>query len=71
MEYRVEILGGSLRAAKPQELEDLLNEAAADRWSLCELSYKPNTSQLWVVLQRKPEGEAHRAPRRSWLSDWS
>ncbi len=71
MEYRVEILGGSVRAAKPRELEALLNQAAEDRWQLCDLSYKPNSSQMWVILQRRTEGKKTRTRRDSWLSDWA
>ena len=52
MEYRVEILGGTMRAPKPYELETLLNQVAEEGWALGELSYKPNSNQLWVILQR-------------------
>lgn len=69
MEYRVEILGGALRGAKPEELEALLNEVAEDNWLLSRLSYKPNTNQMWVILQREGEGQNLRP--RSWLADWS
>jgi hypothetical protein len=71
MEYRVEILGGTLRAAKPDELETLLNQMAEDRWALSELSYKPNTNQMWVILQREKDEGRQRPRRRSWLADWS
>ena len=71
MEYRVEILGGALRGAKPEELEALLNEVAEDNWLLSRLSYKPNTNQMWVILQREGEGQSLRPRRRSWLADWS
>ena len=71
MEYRVEILGGALRGAKPEELETLLNKVAEDDWLLRGLSYKPNTNQMWVILQREGEAEGRRPRRHSWLSDWS
>ena len=71
MEYRVEILGGALRGAKPEELEALLNEVAEDNWLLSRLSYKPNTNQMWVILQREGEGQNLRPRPRSWLADWS
>ncbi|TFH34693.1 MAG: hypothetical protein E4G99_08970 [Anaerolineales bacterium] len=71
MEFRVEILGGALRGAKPEELEALLNQVAEDGWSLGQLSFKPNTSQLWVILQRKEDGRSPRPHRRSWMADWS
>jgi hypothetical protein len=71
MEYRVEILGGALKGARPEELEALLNKVGEQDWTLCKLSYKPNTNQLWVVLQRDEKGEGARSRRRSWLADWS
>jgi hypothetical protein len=71
MEYRVEILGGALRGAKPEEFEALLNRVAEDNWTLCKLSYKPNSNQLWVILQRDVGGERPRPRRQSWLADWS
>lgn len=71
MEYRVEILGGTMRGPKPKELEALLNQAAEEDWVLYGLSYKPNTSQLWVILQRQLEGEKPRTRRKGWLADWS
>jgi hypothetical protein len=71
MEYRIEILGGSMRGAKPEDLEALLNRRAEEGWQLNELLFKTNTSQLWVVLQRESEDEKQRPKRRSWLADWS
>jgi hypothetical protein len=71
MEYRVEILGGALKGARPEELEALLNKVDEQDWTLCKLSYKPNTNQLWVVLQRDEKDEGARSRRRSWLADWS
>ncbi len=70
MEYRVEILGGTMRAPKPHELEALLNQVAEEGWMLGELSYKPNSNQLWVILQRGEPNEAG-VRRKSWLADWS
>jgi hypothetical protein len=71
MEYHIEILGGAMRGAKPEELEALLNRQAREGWTLSELVFKTNTSQLWVVLQRASEDEKQRSKRRSWLADWS
>jgi hypothetical protein len=71
MEYRVETLGGAMRGPKPEDLEGLLNQASEEGWVLSEMGYKPNSNQLWVVLQREsPEGPRRRS-RRSWLADWS
>jgi hypothetical protein len=71
MEYRVETLGGVMRGPKPEDLESLLNQASEKGWVLSKMGYKPNSSQLLVVLQREsPEG-TRRRPRRSWLADWS
>ncbi len=71
MEYRVEVIGSGLRGAKPEELESLLNQVAQHGWELVEVIFKTNTSQLWVVLQRRVEGEKSRKRSRSWMSDWS
>ena len=71
MEYRVEILGGALRGAKPEELEALLNQMGEQDWALSKLSYKPNTNQLWVVLQREERGDGSRSRRKSWFADWA
>ena len=71
MEYRVVVLGGTLRATKPEELEAFLNRVAQEGWALRETSYKPNSNQLWVILQREGEGESRPSRRRSWLADWS
>jgi hypothetical protein len=71
MEYRVITLGGSIKGAKPEELERLLNEVAEEGWALSEMGYKPNSNQLWVVLERETTGEPRRRRRKSWLADWS
>ena len=71
MEYRVEILGGALRGAKPKDLEALLNQMGEQDWVFCDLSFKPNSNQLWVILQREEKGDASRSRRQSWLTDWS
>jgi hypothetical protein len=71
MEYRVEILGGAMRGAKPKDLEALLNQVAEDDWALCRLSFKPNSNQLWVILQRELAAERSQTRRKSWLADWS
>jgi hypothetical protein len=71
MEYRIEILGGAMRGANPDELEALLNREAEEGWRLSDLLFKTNTSQLWVVLQRGSGDEKPRTRRRSWLDDWS
>ena len=39
MEYRVEILGGALRGAKPEELEALLNQMGEQDWTLSERAH--------------------------------
>lgn len=71
MEYRVEILGGTMKGPKPHELEALLNQVAEEGWTLCKLSYKPNTNQLWVILQRGALTGSTGPRKKSWLADWS
>jgi len=72
LEYRVEVLGGSLRSPKPEELEALLNRAAEDGWRLEQVLGLHNSQRLFVVLRRgRGETEQASARRRpSWAEGW-
>ncbi len=65
-DYRVETLGGSLRGTRPEELELLLNEAAAEGWEMMD-AFCPssNSNRLFVVLRREL-GIRKRKRSRGW-----
>jgi hypothetical protein len=60
----VETIGGTLRGAKPQDLEALLNEAALGGWEpTIAMPQGANSNRYLVILRR----EAKERPRdRSW-----
>ncbi len=66
--YRVEVLGGGLRGAKPDEFEYLLNEYAGQGWRLHSFCHQPNSNRMWVVFSSSGEGSGRRS-RSS--TDWS
>ena len=69
--FRVEVVGGGLRGARPEELESLLNDLAAQGWELHSLSHQPNSNKLWVVLRAaSSERKKKRSSRRGWSLDW-
>jgi len=53
LEYRVEALGNVWRGSRPQDLEDILNQAAGEGWELDQMAVHGN--QIWVVLRRAAE----------------
>jgi len=70
-EYRVEVLGGSVVSAKPEELEAMLNEAAEEGWEFMSTAPQNNSARLWVILHRALQGSRKEKPRRgSWFSEW-
>lgn len=70
-EYRVEVIGGAMMSAKPEDLEALLNEAAEDGWVFWAIAPQNNTARLWVILRRNIR-ESRDETRRSgnWFSNW-
>ena len=70
-EYRVQVIGGSMVGAKPEELEVILNEAAEDDWEFLAASPQNNSARLWVILHRDLR-ESRKEKRRSesWFSEW-
>lgn len=65
-EYTVEVLGGALRGARPEDLAELLNLAAADGWEPHNVFLRSsNGSQLMVIL-RRPVQTRSRERRWSW-----
>ncbi len=70
-EYRVEVIGGSMLSAKPEDLEAMLNKAAEDGWVFWAIAPQNNTARLWVILHREIGG-SRKESRRSgnWFSNW-
>ena len=64
-EYHVGLFGSALRAAKPEEVEAFLNEAASEGWELAQVAAMSNGNKLMVILQRKL-AERARKRRPSW-----
>lgn len=63
-EYGVEVLGGVLRGARPEDLEALLNEAAQEGWEpVSILRRSSNSSQLLIVLRRQVRGRSQERSR--------
>ena len=65
-EYRVETIGGSLRGAKPQDLEALLNEAALGDWEPTIAMPQGSNSNKYLVILRREVSERSRDRSRSW-----
>ena len=59
-EYLVEQFGSALRAAKPEEVELFLNEAALEGWELSHTASMSNI--LLVVLRRQTKARDRRRP---------
>ena len=69
--YRVEVIGGGLRGARPEQLEALLNELAGDGWRLHSIAPQPNSSRMWVVLTMRESGPGSGMKRKKgWSLNW-
>ncbi len=64
-EYQVEQFGSVFTAAKPEEVEGFLNEAAAEGWELSQVAAMSNGSKIMIILQRKFE-ERRRRKKPTW-----
>jgi 3'-phosphoadenosine 5'-phosphosulfate sulfotransferase len=64
-EYTVESLGGALRGVRPEELADLLNQAAEESWEPVDMMLRSsNSNQIMIVLRRPTQTRARRRKRR-------
>ncbi len=71
LRYRVEVIGGGLRGANPDQLEALLNELGEEGWQLHSLAHQPNSNRLWVVLSASDEAaNPGRREKTGWSLDW-
>ena len=65
-EYTVEVLGGTLKGVRPEELADLLNLAAEEEWEPVDILLRSsNGNQLMIVL-RRPIKSRSRKRKRGW-----
>jgi hypothetical protein len=51
-EYAVHPAGGALKRAKPEELTEMLNQAASEGWELMQIVPQENINTVLVVLRR-------------------
>jgi hypothetical protein len=72
MRYRVLELGGAVRGVKAEELEALLNGAAAEGWELQQVVPRESSNKFLAVFQKRREREkkATQKSAASWMSDW-
>jgi lipocalin len=63
-EYRVQSVGGILRQPKPEQLSEMLNQAALEGWELTHMVPQENSNALWLVLRRPSTSRTRR--ETSW-----
>jgi len=64
-EYTVEVLGGTLKGVRPEELADLLNLAAEEDWEPVDILLRSsNGNQIMVVLRRSLQSHSQQRKRR-------
>jgi len=66
-EYRVHSIGGVLKGAKPEQLTEVLNRAAADGWELTHMVPQENSNGLWLVLRRQTTARTRR--EAAWIRE--
>jgi hypothetical protein len=54
-EYRVVTFGSAFRGPKPVDLEEMLNETAADSWELEEIFILASPQRIVTILRRPIE----------------
>ncbi len=65
-EYSVHSVGGILRQVKPEQLTELLNQAAQEGWELVQMTAQENSNALWLVLRRPSTPETRRKTSWGW-----
>jgi hypothetical protein len=63
-EYTVQPAGGALKRAKPDELTEMLNQAASEGWELMQIMPQENINTVLLVLRRPT------APRKRREASW-
>jgi hypothetical protein len=63
-EYSVQSVGGILRQPKPEQLSEMLNQAAQEGWELTHMVPQENSNALWLVLRRPSTARTRR--ESSW-----
>ena len=63
-EYSVQSVGGILRQPKPEQLSEMLNQAAQEGWELTHVAPQENSNALWLVLRRPSTARTRR--ESSW-----
>jgi hypothetical protein len=62
----VEVLGGFWRGALPEEIEQVLTQAAEDDWEPVELAPIHNSGRLILILRRPAGNDRWPAKGRAW-----
>jgi hypothetical protein len=65
-EYTVEVLGGALRGARPEDITELLNLAAEDGWEPHNIFLRSSNGNQLMVILRRPVQTHSRERRWSW-----
>jgi hypothetical protein len=65
-EYHVEVVGSFWRGARPDDIQELLTEAAEDEWEPVELAPIQNSSRLMIVLRRPAVRDRRKVRERTW-----
>jgi len=52
-EYSVSAAGGGIKRAKPDELTEMLNQAASEGWERMQIVPQENHNQVLLVLRRR------------------
>ena len=59
-EYAVYAAGGGFKRAKPEELTQVLNQAASEGWELMQVVPQENANRVLLVLRRPSTPRARR-----------
>jgi hypothetical protein len=65
-EYHVEVVGSFWRGARPDEIQELLTQAAAEDWEPVELAPIQNSSRMMIILRRPAARDRRTARERTW-----
>jgi hypothetical protein len=70
--YRVLELGGAVRGVKAEELEALLNGAAADGWQLQQVIQRESSNKFLAVFRKLRDRDQQKPQKttKDWMSDW-
>ena len=65
-EYHVEVMGSFWRGPGPDEIQELLTQAAEDDWEPVVLAPVQNSGRLMIVLRRPATRRRRKVQERTW-----